>query len=204
MPEQLFNHAAGCTAQEDSSDLPDEGDQLTRCTACSGDIADPRHPFRFHQVVSSLRRSAPPTDSDPAPAQLETPQQPPGSTAEMPAQHASASSDNQQSSSQDPAQCDPSSSESQSMDQQLQEQGGSSDGPQHVHQTSNIVSQTDQAAAGKQAGTGINLSGESLHRRISNLSGALDEIEEQVIRHGQRNIPGRSRGTPLAACLLLS
>lgn len=201
MPER-----AACTAQEDSRNLPNQGDHLTRRTACSGDIADPRHPFRFHQVVSSLRRSAPTMVSDPAPAQLETPQQPPGSTAEMPAQHASASSDNQQSSSQDPAQREPLSSESQSMDQQPQEHpelGGSSDGPQHAHQTSNIASQTNQAAAGKQAATGTKLSGESLHRRISKLSGALDEIEEQVIRHSQRNVPGRSRGIYPVACLLL-
>ena len=48
----------------------------------TGDIADPYHPFRFHQVVSSLRRSVELVD----PAQTSTQPQP-SSTAERASSH---------------------------------------------------------------------------------------------------------------------
>ena len=46
--------------------------RLRSCCCFSGDIADPQHPFRFHQVVSSLRRTVTPVD----PAQPSTQSQP--------------------------------------------------------------------------------------------------------------------------------
>lgn len=38
------------------------------CCVHLGDIADPRHPFRFHNVVSSLRRSVTPVEPQPSPS----------------------------------------------------------------------------------------------------------------------------------------
>ena len=48
---------------------------VTNLMNSAGDIANPRHPFRFHQVVSSLRRSVTPVEPQPDPSQPESPPQ---------------------------------------------------------------------------------------------------------------------------------
>ena len=53
---------------------------VTNVMQSAGDIANPRHPFRFHQVVSSLRRSVTPVEPQPDPSQPESPPQPLTST----------------------------------------------------------------------------------------------------------------------------
>jgi len=179
---------------------------LTWYAACPGDIADPRHPFRFNQVVSSLRRSDPQVDPSPGPQQADPPSlQSQTSTADEQAQHISAASDmHQSSSSQDQAQPASSSSEPPDVDQRDVRQSAQShvhDGVQDLHDTSDLACGADQAAAGAQASAGatrLNDAYQHIDRNISEIYELMDEVKRDfrahVPSHDWRKVPGTSRG----------
>ncbi|DBA77543.1 TPA: hypothetical protein ACH3X1_009355 [Trebouxia sp. C0004] len=175
----------------------------------SGDIADPKHPFRFNQVVSSLRRSVTPVDPNPGPQQADPPfLQSQSSTADEQAQHASAAPDtHQSSSSQNQAQPASSSSEPLDVDQDGVQQSAQSrvdDGVQDLHDTSDLACSADQAAAGAQASAGAASSGDAyqhIDRNISEIHELMDEVKRDfralVPSHDWRKVPGTNRGSSI-------
>jgi len=188
---------------------------LTWYAACPGDIADPQHPFRFNQVVSSLRHSDPQVDPSPGPQQADPPSlQPQSSTADEQAQHASAAPDiYQSSSSQDQAQPASSSSEPLDVDQHGAQQSAQSregDGVQDLHATSDLACGADQAAAGAQASAGaasLDDAYQQIDRNISEIHELMDEVKRDfralMPSHDWRKVPGTSRGRLCYFFLLL-
>lgn len=172
-----------------------------------GDIADPRHPFRFNQVVSSLRCSDPQVGPSPGPQQTDPPSlQPQSSTADEQAQHASAAPDNHQSSSsQDRAQPASSSIEPLDMDQHDVRQSAQSrvdDGVQDLDATGDLACGADQAAAGAQASAGaagLDDAYQHIDRNISEIYELMDEVKRDfralVPSHDWRKVPATSRGS---------